>query len=62
LRRTEGISKKDAESFLPGVWQKSEAHFLRWQEKEMLRWKNDKIILTLKGRLFADAITSELMI
>jgi len=62
LRKTEGFNKTEAEILLPGIWKKKEGDFLKWQNKKMIELNQDSIQLTLNGRLFADAITADLMI
>ncbi len=62
LRKTEGFNKAEAEELLPGIWEKKEGDLLKWQNEKMIELNENFIQLTLKGRLFADAITADLMV
>ena len=62
LRKAEGLNRCDAENLIPGIWDKSRSSFEKWQQQGFLLYNENNLALTLKGRLFADAITADLML
>ena len=62
LRKVEGLNRYDAENLIPGIWDNSLASFAKWQQQGFVLYNENNLALTLKGRLFADAITADLML
>ena len=62
LRQTKGLSlKKWEDDFAPKNWMDNHFDVLRaWQKEGLLDWIDDRIVLTKKGLLVADALTAEL--
>ena len=62
LRQTKGLSlKKWEDDFAPKNWMDNHFDVLRaWQKEGLLDWMDDRIVLTKKGLLVADALTAEL--
>ena len=62
LRQTKGLSlKKWEDDFAPKNWMDNHFDILRaWQKEGLLDWMDDRIVLTKKGLLVADALTAEL--
>ncbi len=62
LRQTKGLSLKKWEGkFAPKNWMDTHFDLLRaWQREGLLNWMGDRIVLTKKGLLVADALTAEL--
>ncbi len=62
LRQTKGLSlKKWEENFAPKNWLGTHFDLLRvWQKEGLLNWMDNRIVLTKKGLLVADALTAEL--
>jgi oxygen-independent coproporphyrinogen-3 oxidase len=62
LRQTKGLSLQEWEkNFAPNTWINHHYSLLRaWQKEGLLNWMNDRIVLTKKGLLVADALTSQL--
>ena len=62
LRQTKGLSLKNWEdNFAPKNWMDNHFDVLRaWQKEGWLDWMDDRIVLTKKGLLVADALTAEL--
>jgi coproporphyrinogen III oxidase-like Fe-S oxidoreductase len=62
LRQTNGLSLKKWEGkFAPKNWMDTHFDLLRaWQKEGLLNWIGDRIVLTKRGLLVADALTAEL--
>ena len=62
LRQTKGLSLKKWEGdFVPKNWMDNHFDVLRaWQKEGLLNWIGNRIVLTKKGLLVADALTAEL--
>ena len=62
LRQTKGLSlKKWEDDFAPKNWMDNHFDVLRaWQKEGLLDWIGNRIVLTKKGLLVADALTAEL--
>ena len=62
LRQTKGLSLKKWEGdFAPKNWMDNHFDVLRaWQKEGLLNWIGNRIVLTKKGLLVADALTAEL--
>ena len=62
LRQTKGLSlKKWEDDFAPKNWMDNHFDVLRaWQKEGLLNWIGNRIVLTKKGLLVADALTAEL--
>ena len=62
LRQTKGLSlKKWEDDFAPKNWMDNHFAVLRaWQKEGLLNWIGNRIVLTKKGLLVADALTAEL--
>ena len=62
LRQTKGLSLKKWEGdYAPKNWMDNHADVLRaWQKEGLLNWIGNRIVLTKKGLLVADALTAEL--